>query len=188
MLYKENFFPKERMSSNRDPFLAKNIATKITGPWEINYLKKFKSPDLDFHFTQLPVPDDHSGDKYTYGDPKNMVIFSTCQHPQEAWDFIQTMITREGDLKLLEITGQFPRRSGLGTDPFFKAFFSVNPKMHVFADQVEYIVGIDNHELIVEVLDIISQEYETCVLYNMKSPEQAIEDAARAVNVLLGAN
>jgi multiple sugar transport system substrate-binding protein len=187
-LYKQDYFPRERMSSNRDPFLAQNIATKITGPWEINYIMKFRTQGMEFHFTQLPVPDDFTGDKYTYGDPKNLVIFNTCKNPQKAWEFVKTMITKEGDLELLSTTGQFPRRTGLGRDPFFRSFFRNNPKMQVFADQVEYIVGIDNHELIVEVLDIISQEYESCVLYDMKTPEQAIADAAKAVDVLLASN
>ena len=56
----------------------------------------------------------------------------------------------------------------------------------IFARQVEYIKGVDNHELIVEVLDIISQEYEACVIYHKKTPEEAMAAAEKAVNVLLG--
>jgi len=39
--------------------------------------------------------------------------------------------------------------------------------------------------VIVEVLDIISQEYESCVIYGRKTPEKALGDAEAAVNVLL---
>ena len=39
--------------------------------------------------------------------------------------------------------------------------------------------------MLTEVFDIISQEYEACVLYQVKTPEQAIADAEQAVNVLL---
>ncbi len=60
--------------------------------------------------------------------------------------------------------------------------------MMTFARQVPFVKGMDNCEVIVEVLDIISQEYEACVVYGRKSPEKAIEDAERAVNVLLGEN
>jgi multiple sugar transport system substrate-binding protein len=86
----------------------------------------------------------------------------------------------------MEITGQFPRRKNLASDPFFTEFLENNPKLVVFANQVDYIKGLDNHELIVEVMDIISQEYEACVIYNRKTPEQAIADAEKAVNILLG--
>jgi multiple sugar transport system substrate-binding protein len=56
------------------------------------------------------VPDDHTGPVYTYADPKNMVVFNTCKAPQAAWAFIKTMIDKSGDLQLLEVTGQLPRR------------------------------------------------------------------------------
>lgn len=134
------------------------------------------------------VPDDHEGPAYTYGDPKNIVIFNTCKDPQTAWDFISTMIDKPGDLSLLETTGQFPRRKNLSTDIFFAEFFNKFPELEVFAKQVDYIKGIDSHELIVEVFDIISQEYEACVIYNRKTPEKAIADAEKAVNILLGKN
>ena len=57
--------------------------------------------------------------------------------------------------------------------------------MMPFAKQLPYVKGVDNCEVIVEVLDIISQEYEACVVYGKKTPEKAIRDAETAVNVLL---
>ena len=54
-----------------------------------------------------------------------------------------------------------------------------------FAKELPYVKGVDNCEVIVEVLDIISQEYESCVVYGEKTPEKAIKDAETAVNVLL---
>ncbi len=46
--------------------------------------------------------------------------------------------------------------------------------MMPFAKQLPYVKGVDNCEVIVEVLDIISQEYEACVVYGKKTPEKAI--------------
>ncbi len=186
-LYKKQYFSRERLSAGQDRFISENIMTKWTGPWEINHVEKFKKrPDFDFDFYPMQVPDDHSGPIYTYADPKNIVIFNTCRDPEGAWEFIKTLIDREGDKAFLEISGQLPRRRNLEEDPLFADFFAKNPKVLTFAKQANYVKGIDNCEVIVEVFDIISQEYEACVIYNRKSPEQAIEDAARAVNVLLG--
>ena len=95
------------------------------------------------------------------------------------------MITKEGDKKLLEITTQLPNRKNLITDMTFQDYFKTHPKMKAFAEQANYIKGIDNCEIIVEVFDIISQEYEACVIYNKKTPEKAIADAAKAVDNLL---
>ena len=122
---------------------------------------------------------------YTYADPKNIVIFNTCTNPQTAWKFLQTLVDKEGDLQLLEISGQIPRRKDLQADTFYKNYFEKNPMMMRFAKQLPFVKGIDNCEVIVEVLDIISQEYEACVVYGRKTPEKAIADAEGAVNVLL---
>jgi multiple sugar transport system substrate-binding protein len=184
-LYNKNYFSQQRMSASQDPFIMERVATLFTGPWQVPYLNKFKSDHLEYGFFQTLVPDDHQGQAYTYGDPKNIVIFNTCDDPQTAWEFISRMIDRPGDLALLQTTGQFPRRKKLSADPYFSGFFADNPNLKIFAHQVDFIKGVDNNQLIVEVLDIISQEYEACVVYNRKTPEKAIADAEKAVNVLL---
>ncbi len=188
-LYIKNYFSKERLSAGQDRFLSEKYLTKWTGPWEIAHVEKFKKrEDFDFDFIPMQVPDDHEGPIYTYADPKNMVIFKTCENPQTAWDFVKTLIDKEGDKAFLEMSGQLPRRQNLEKDSTFTDYFSKNPKAIAFAKQANYVKGIDNCEVIVEVFDIISQEYEACVIYNKKTPEQAIDDAAKAVNVLLGNN
>ena len=184
-LYDKGYFIRQRMSGVQDPFMLKMIYTQFTGPWQIRYLDKFKPDDLNYGFFQIPVPDDHLGPVYTYGDPKNLVLFNTCKDPQTAWEFIKTMISRAGDHELIRVTGQFPRRSNISEDEYFNDILNQNIHYRVFAKQVNHIKGLDNHELIVEVLDIISQEYEACVIYSRKSPEEAIAAAEKAVNNLL---
>ncbi|HEY4937215.1 MAG TPA: extracellular solute-binding protein [Puia sp.] len=184
-LYRDEYFSRENLSASEDPFVAQLIATKWTGPWEIAYLKTIPDRNFEFGYFEPQVPDDHQGPVYTYADPKNIVIFNTCTRPQTAWDLIRTMIDKKGDLKLLTETGQFPRRKNLQSDPFYNEYFKMNPMMVPFAKELPYVKGVDNCEVIVEVLDIISQEYESCVVYGKKTPEKAIQDAETAVNVLL---
>ncbi|MCB0592842.1 MAG: extracellular solute-binding protein [Lewinellaceae bacterium] len=184
-VYQENYFSKEQQSAGQDLFIAEKIATKFTGPWEIQYLEKYKRDQMEYGFFPMPVPDGHSGPVYTYCDPKSMVVFNTCRNPQLAFEFIRTMVDRAGDLMFLETTYQLPRRQGIDSIPEFRDFFLDNPRLQVFAQQARHIRGVDNCEVLTEVFDIISQEYEACVLYQVKSPEQAIADAEQAVNVLL---
>ena len=185
-LYQNEYFSKERLTAGQDRFITEDIFTKWIGPWEIRHVDKFKQrDDFEIGFYPMQVPDNHKGPIYTYADPKNIVIFNTCKHPQEAWNFIKTLIDKEGDKKLLEITTQLPNRKNLEKDSLFQEYFSVHPKMKTFAQQANYIKGVDNSEVIVEVFDIISQEYEASVIYNKKTPEIAIEDAEKAVNNLL---
>ncbi len=185
-LYNDGYFSRERLSTSGDPFVLEKFATKWTGPWEISYLYNIPGRTFKFNYYPPPVPDDHQGPVYTYADPKNIVMFNTCSNPQQAWEFIRTVIDKNGDLQLLEITGQLPRRKDLETDPFYRDYLVKNPLLKTFARQLPFVKGVDNCEVIVEVLDIISQEYEACVVYGKKSPEKAVQDAEAAVNVLLG--
>jgi multiple sugar transport system substrate-binding protein len=184
-LYTNNYFSRENIASSSDPFVMQTIATKWTGPWEIPYLDNIPSRNFDFDYFLPIVPDDHKGPVYTYADPKNIVMFNTCSNPRAAWDFIKTLVDKEGDLQLLEVTGQLPQRKNLNADNYYADYFNRNPMMVPFAKEIPYVKGVDNCEVIVEVLDIISQEYEACVIYGKKTPEKAIADAESAVNVLL---
>jgi multiple sugar transport system substrate-binding protein len=133
----------------------------------------------------MPVPDDHQGPIYTYGDPKNIVIFNTCQFPEQAWEFLKYMLSKENELLFLEMTNQLPRRRNIFSDETFQGYFTKNPKMIPFAKQAKYVRGTDVSAVLKEVFDVISQEYEACVIYGIKDAESAIKDAANAVRVLL---
>jgi multiple sugar transport system substrate-binding protein len=183
-LYKKNYFSKEKLSARQDVFLSSVVATRFTGPWEIAHAEKFKPKGFEYDYTFMPVPDNHIGPVYTYGDPKNIVIFKTCKDPQSAWNYIKMLIDNEGDLKLLELTNQLPRRKNLNNDSFFRDYFNKNPKMKVFADQSDYVKGTDASPVLKEIFDLISQQYEACVVYGIKSPRQALSDAEDAVNLL----
>ena len=69
-------------------------------------------------------------------------------------------------------------------DSLFAEYFENNPKMIEFARQSEYVRGTDPYPNLTEVFDIISQEYEECVIYGKKAPEDAIHEAAKQVNLL----
>jgi multiple sugar transport system substrate-binding protein len=183
-LYEEKYFAKERISQRQDVFLSSIIATRFTGPWEIPHAEKFKPKGFEYNFLPMPVPDDHIGPVYTYGDPKNIVIFKTCPDPEMAWKFLKIILSKESDYELLKITNQLPRRKNLDSDPYFAEYFRNNPKMIPFAQQAKYVKGTDTALYLKEVFDLISQEYEASVVYGVKSPEEALKDAEKAVNLL----
>jgi multiple sugar transport system substrate-binding protein len=183
-LYKKNYFTRERLSVRQDVFLSGIIATRFTGPWEIAHADKFKPKGFEYSFSSVPVPDDHKGPVYTYCDPKNIVIFKSCPNPQLALDFIEFMLDKQNDFKLLKLSNQFPRRKNMIGDSLFESYFNDHPKMRIFAQQAKYVKGTDQCQNLQEVFDIISQEYEACVVYDKKSPQQAIDDAAKQVNLL----
>jgi multiple sugar transport system substrate-binding protein len=184
-LYKNNYFSRQTESAGQDLFVAGRYASKWTGPWEIEYLEKFKREGFTYDFAPVPVPDDHKGPVFTYCDPKSFVVFISCPDPQKAFDFIRFMTSRNSDFDFLKETKQLPRRKDLTSDSVFRAYFKENTAFARFAAQASYVRGADHSEHLIEVFDIISQEYEACVLYQRKSPEKAIADAEKAVNLLL---
>src|SRR4030065_2389252 len=150
-LYKKQYFAREELTARQDVFLAGIIASRFTGPWEIAHAEKFKPEGFEYEYTFMPVPDGHQGPVYTYGDPKNIVIFKTCKNTQAAWDYIKTMIDLDGDLNLLQITNQIPRRKDISIDDYFDEYFNQNPKMKVFANQSRYVRGRDASPVLKEV-------------------------------------
>ena len=183
-VYNSGYFPREQMRTQRDPFLASQLAMTFRGPWTIKYNEEFKPEGFNYAFRAVPVPDEHTGPSYTYGDPKNIVIFNTCRNPEAAWQFLKTLLTAEADMDFLSMSGQFPRRKDLNTNPLFTGYFSAHPELLPFAEQALYVRGMDMEPYMKEVLDLISQEYEVCVVYGLKTPEEAIADAAKAVELL----
>ncbi len=199
-LYERDYFTRDRLDAQGDPFLSRKIASKWTGPWDISYLERYAPADFEYEFAAMLVPGTPARPSthqpiqpsthlpFTYADPKNIVIFATCPDPQAAWDFLAGgLLSLEGDVELLTRSNQLPRRGDLLTNPAFADYFRQNPRMVPFAEQARRVAGVPHEPLIVEVLDVISQEYEACVLFGMKSPEDAIRDAAAAVNVILRA-
>ncbi len=184
-LYENNFFPRDRLSSGRDPFLGGIILTRFTGPWEIAHAEKFKPRGFEYGFAPIPVPDEFIGDACTYGDTKNIVIFKTCADPQLCWRFLKEFLEAKNELTFLTMTNQFPRRKDLTSNILFETYFKTNPLMFPFAKQAKFVIGPDVCPVLKEVFDVISLEYEACVVYGKETPAKAITDAAKATNLVL---
>ena len=184
-IYRNGYYPLQNVSRSGDLFLLERVASQFMGPWEITHTEKFKPEGFEYGFAPIPVPDDYEGPAYTYGDPKNIVIFSTCARPEAAWEFVKFLVSRKNDYRLLELATQLPVRKDLLTDSLFLNYFEANPRMLPFAEQLQYVRGVDQSPVMKEIFDAISQEYEAAVLYQTKTPEQAIHDIARRVRLIL---
>ncbi|MFQ5865108.1 MAG: extracellular solute-binding protein [bacterium] len=184
-MYKKGYFPLEKYQGRVDPFLSERVAIRFTGPWEIKHAEKFKPKGFEYDFAPVPVPDTLTGPVYTYGDFKNIVMFKTNKNPETVWSFVKFMISRENDTRLLKMTNQLPVRKNILSDPLFRAYFEKNPKMMTFAKQAEHVRGTDLSKDLKEIFNAISQEYEACVVYGAKPPEEAVADAAKRAELIL---
>lgn len=173
--YSKHYFPRTFFQGG-DPFLLEKKATHFSGPWEVATIEKY-APGMAYGVAPLPVPDNHQGPVYTYGDYKNISIFSTTRYPREAWEFVKFLVTAEHDLMLLDICNQIPVRNDLQTNAVFQGYFRREPVMVGFAAQTPFTRGMDAVPDLKEIFDAISQEYEMCAVYGKKTPEEAVHDA-----------
>ena len=181
--YGRRYFPRTFFQGG-DPFILGMKATHFSGPWEVATIRKF-APHMKYGVAPLPVPDDHTGPVYTYGDYKNIAIFSTSTHPAEAWEFVKFLVTADRDRMLLEISDQIPVRGDLPTNPLFAPYFLQNPLMIEFARQAPYTRSVDAAPDLKEVFDAISQLYESCAVYGKETPVEAVHAAAARVRSIM---
>ena len=181
--YAERYFPRTFFQGG-DPFDIGKKATHFSGPWQVAHMQKF-APDIRYGIAPLPVPDEQTGPTYTYGDFKNISIFSNTNHPGEAWEFVRFLISAEHDCLLLRVASQIPVRGDLLTNPIFADYFRDNPKMVQFAEQAPFTRGMDPVPDLKEIFDALAQAYEACAVYGKITPAEAVQQAARQTQVIV---
>lgn len=179
-LYQRGHLPLSTLQGNA--FAQRRIATEFTGPWTAAWLVE-NAPDLRFDFAPVPVPDGFDGEPVTYGDYKNIAVFSSTEHPEAAWAFAQFLVSPEADRLLLETTRQIPLRAGLLEDPALAGFFDQTPSMRRFAEQAPHTRGVDAVPSLTEVLDAIAQSYERAI-YGAETPAEAVASAGERIRVI----
>ena len=180
-IYGRGYFPLTTYQGSA--FVARTIATEFTGPWNISWLQE-NAPDMEYGYAPLPRPDDHEGPLHTYGDFKNMVVFADTPYPEEAWQFLQHLVTKQADLRLLQLTRQIPVRKDLLEDSTFAGFFADHPMVVPFAEQAPYTRGVDAVPSFQEILDAIAQEYDAAAVYRVRSPAEATEEAVERIRII----
>jgi len=181
-LYENKYFPLTKFETS--PILSGKIATEFTGPWQLGWLEENAPPDFEYGFAPLPVPDDYVGEPYTFGDFKNIAIFSNTRYPAEAWDFAKYLVSPEADLLLLEYTKQIPVRTGLLADSIFADFFAANPMVRPFAEQAPRARGEDGVGSLQEILDAVAQQFEAAAVYGVYPPEEGTRRAIARIQLI----
>ncbi len=174
--YVNGWYPKSIFPG--DMFLQNRLAAVVTGPWNIAHTEKLKPEGFEYGFGPVPIPDNHQGGDWTFGDPKSIGIFSTTQHPEAAWAFVKFMIDRKADLMLLEICNQLPLRRDLLTDSLYTGYFEANPMMAAFAERVPSTKGFDQHPALQEVFDAVNSAFDACCVNQAVPADEAVHKAA----------
>lgn len=187
-LFKEGLAPRGQTASNR--FFEGVTLVEPAGPFTMPFYQKNAPRGFRFDLVPPPVPDAMRGKPvYTYGDPKNIAVFTTSKSPATAWEFVKFLISRENDALFFKMTGQIPYRDDLATDKLFADQIKANPVVEKFVRQTPRTRGVDDTKYLIEIFDAISRQYGEAVVYGRGTPEEGVKKAAqKARDVISGFN
>ncbi len=185
-LFSEGLAPKGQTAQNR--FFGGTALVEQAGPFTMPFYERNAPEGFTFALIPPPVPDRRAGeDVYTYGDPKNIAIFSTSRHPEESWEFIRFILSPENDARFMRITGQIPYRLGMEEDPLFADILEDRPNLPPFLRQNAFTRGVDDTPYLIEIFTAISREYEAAVVQGARTPAEGLRRAAqRARDIVSG--
>lgn len=185
-LFREGLAPKGQSAQNR--FFQGTVLVESAGPFTMPFYENNAPEGFRFGLIPPPVPDRLAGRPvYTYGDPKNIAIFTNSRLPEESWEFIKFILSPENDALFLEITGQIPYRLGMEEDPLFAEIIASKPHLPPFLEQAQRTRGVDDTPYLIEIYAAISREYEAAVVQGVRSPEEGLRRAAqRARDIISG--
>ena len=170
---------------DEDLFSAGKAAMTFAGSWKYPVMADVGVLQPEDVGAVLIPTSDGTMPSYTYGDPRDLAIFSQSKHPDEAWEFIKFMLEDESSLELMKVTGQLPVRDDLTSNATFKAYFDEHPELMIFAESIGYTVPMDMSEHIWEVLSFFSSAFQKACLGDATAQE-ALDEAAVQVNDILG--
>lgn len=185
-LFSEGLAAKGQSAQNR--FFQGIVLVEQAGPFTMPFYENNAPEGFRFALVPPPVPDRLAGRPvYTYGDPKNIAIFTNSRLPEESWEFIEHILSPENDALFMQITGQIPYRVGMESDPLFADILASKPNLPPFLEQSLRTRGVDDTPYLIEIFSAISREYEAAVVQGARSPEEGLRRAAqRARDIISG--
>lgn len=140
-LYAEGYSSAEAYSGDAwaGPFADGVAALGIAGPWGAGAF----DGKVNYGIVPLPTAEGTAPEEtYTFGDSKNVGLYTACENKQTAWDFAKFSMNADNDLALLQTTGQFPIRTDL--TEVAGDYLAENPLLETFSQSVPLTVDVPN--------------------------------------------
>jgi len=116
-----------------DPFLSGQLSMKVSGPWEVSAIQKFK-PDLKYDVFPMPTP---TGTNHTtWSGGWSVVIPKGAKNKEAAWKFLAYFGSAEGQkvfsgiARDFSVIDQVNEELGFKEDPILKKFVDILPVSH----------------------------------------------------------
>jgi len=166
---------------NLDERFKKNqIGFLISGGWLLQDIEE-NHPELDFGVSLMPKPKIDQGIPASFAGGEYLVINKGSKHKKEALEFIKFMIKKENCLRLCKNIGSAsPSAKDAATDPYYQD----NKNLLVFQNQLRSAISPPPHAKWVYIEEIIEKAVEN-VMYDKKTPKQALDEAKEKIDKIL---
>ncbi|WP_062323495.1 extracellular solute-binding protein [Halolactibacillus sp. JCM 19043] len=154
------------------------VATKISGPWEINGLKT-NFPELNFGVALIPHAEGQSSFSNIGGE--NLVVYEDTEVPEGAWELIKFLSNDENSIKMADVTGNFPVRVAAAKDPRF----AEDEYLSVFLKQMETAVPRPRLSEWLKINDEIIGATLDDIFYSGDDVKDSLESAQEQANSLI---
>ncbi|MBP3950968.1 ABC transporter substrate-binding protein [Bacillus suaedae] len=160
---------------SQDLFVSGAVGMTTVGPWFPKTLAQ-QAPEMEYSIAPYPVKKESAN----LGTADHIIMSKQSENKETAWTFMEFFTNEENDMKWAEYQGFIPyHKANLENDPRkddpeFKVFFDVAPDAVVYPTMPEW-PQIDQ-----AIADAIQES-----LTGTKTPQQALDDAAEKVNLLL---
>ena len=162
----------------KGPFMAGQLAMFTSGPWTVASLKE--ASELEGKWAVAPLPKGKEEASVLGG--MDLIVLEQSKHKEEAAKFLNFWMQDEIQLDWAKSLSLLPVKKSLYQDPFFQN----DPLMQAFAKQLEVARSRPTIPQAGEIDDLFGQAVQAA-LSGAKSPQQALDDAAReAAKILAG--
>ncbi len=157
-------------------FLAKSIAMFTSGPWTITSMKA--NTDMDGKWAIAPLPE--GKEKATVLGGLDFLVMEQSQYKEEAVKFLTYFYQDDIQLDWAKSFNLIPIKKSSYQD----SFFSEDPIMQVFSEQLEVTKPIPTIPEMAEISDLFGKAIQSAMI-GEKSPEEALNEAAQMAEDIL---
>lgn len=159
-----------------DNFINGKVAMQITGPWTLAQLNQ---SGIDYDVFPLPIINQPA----TVLGGENLFVFKTNPAREEAsLKFLEFILSENFQTKWALKTGYLPINIKSQNSSEYKQFIQENPVINVFLEQMKYAKSRPIIAQYPSLSENLGRAIES-VLLGKKSPENALKDAQKRLNL-----
>lgn len=164
--FAEDLAPKNMTGVNNifQAFSQGYFSMMITGPWNVNELRK-RAPEIAGRWNTAVLPGMKSRSSVAGG--ASLVVFNTCKHSTEAWQFIEYLSEVQQQIEFFRLTNDLPAVKSAWQAPEIQADAQVQP----FYEQLEHAVPMPQIPEWEQIAVKIQQHLEPVIFGKRKLPE-----------------